>query len=639
MKKISVIVLALLLAFNLLACTPQNEAPAETTAAKTEATTAAPATEAATTTAAEQNSYTPFSVMTFQDKEVTFDHVPERVVSFNLHTTENLLALGLGDKMVGRSYDNAEVLPEFKEEYDKIVQLAEKYPAFEVLLGADPDFVYGRSSAFGEKGVGSVQTFLDNDIMPYVSKATYTAGATMEDTFADFETLGKIFAVEDRAEGIINDMKAQIKMVEDALAGQGEKLKVFVYDAGTDDAFTAGQSLESDIIEKAGGHNVFSNIEKTWVSVSWEEVVESNPDVIVINDYGSTSADDKIKMLKENAALAGVKAIKDDRFVVLPLPSVFTGIRNGDAIEYLARQFYPDVFDSVGKEFKPFSVVTFEDKVVNFDHVPERVVSFNLHTTENLLALGLGDKMVGRSYDNAEVLPEFKEEYDKVEQLAEKYPAFEVLLGADPDFVYGRSSAFGEKGVGSVQTFLDNDIMPYVSKATYTAGATMEDTFADFETLGKIFNVEDRAEAIINDMKAQIKMVEDKLAGKNKKLKVFVYDAGTDDAFTAGQSLESDIIEKAGGHNVFSDIEKTWVSVSWEEVVESNPDVIVINDYGSTSADEKIKMLKENPALSGVNAVKYNRFVVLPLPSVFTGIRNGDAIEYLAKQFYPRVFR
>ncbi len=351
MKKFSVVLLALLLAFNLMACAPQTEAPAETTAATTNAaeTTAAPTTEAATTeavttTEAQASGYQPFSVVTFEDKEVTFDHVPERVVSFNLHTTENLLALGLGDKMVGRSYDNAEVLPQFKAEYDKVEQLAEKYPAFEVLLGADPDFVYGRSSAFGEKGVGSVQTFLDNGIMPYVSKATYTAGATMEDTFADFETLGKIFNVEDKAQEIVDNMKAQIKMVEDKLAGQGEKLKVFVYDFGTDDAFTSGQSLESDIIEKAGGHNVFSNIEKTWVRVSWEEVVESNPDVIVINNYGDTTAEEKIAFLKENAALSGVTAVKEDRFVVLPLPSVFTGIRNGDAIEYLAKEFYPDVF-------------------------------------------------------------------------------------------------------------------------------------------------------------------------------------------------------------------------------------------------------------------------------------------------------
>ncbi len=355
MKKIGIIMLALVLALSFISCNQNDNANDGTnnvtdngqndTVVNTNNTNDQAGNDAQEPEENTDEEDSAFSVVTFEDKEVTYDHVPERAVSFNLHTTENMLALGLEDKMVGTAFGNAEILPEYKDAYEKIEKLSDKYPSFEVLLAADPDFVYGRSSAFGEKGVGSVQTFLDNDIMPYVSKATYTAGATMEDTFADFETLGKIFGVEDRAKEIIDDMKATIKNVEDKLEGQDEKVKVFVYDAGTDDAFTAGQSLESDIIAKAGGYNVFSNIEKTWVSVSWEEVVENNPDVIVINDYGSTSADDKIKMLKENPALSEIKAIKEDRFVVLPLPSVFTGIRNGAAIEYLAKEFYPELFE------------------------------------------------------------------------------------------------------------------------------------------------------------------------------------------------------------------------------------------------------------------------------------------------------
>ncbi len=348
MKRVSALLLSLVLLFSLSACSP---APAEKTESTTAATTAAQTTEATTkapetTTAAEETSgFEPFSVVTFEDKEVTYDHVPEKVVSFNLHTTENLLSLGLGDKIIGKAYNNAEVLPEYKAEFDKIPVLAEKYPSLEVLLGAGPDFVYGRSSAFGEKGVASVDSFVENDIMPYVSKATYTSGATMEDTYADYEFLGKLFGVEDKAKAIIDEMKAQIKTVEDTLKDTPEHVKVFVYDFGADDAFTCGRSLESDIITKAGGVNVFGDIDKTWVHVSWEEIVDKNPDVIVINDYGDTTAEEKIKFLKENAALADVNAIKNDRFVTLPLPSVFTGIRNGDAIMYLAKGFYPELFE------------------------------------------------------------------------------------------------------------------------------------------------------------------------------------------------------------------------------------------------------------------------------------------------------
>ncbi len=283
-------------------------------------------------------------VKTFQDVEVTYDKVPEKVVSFNLHTTENLVALGLADKIIGVSYINAEPLEEYKEVIGKLNVLAEKYPSLEVVLGAGPDFVYGRSSAFSEKSVAGVQTILENKIKPYVSKATYTQGATMEDTFTDFEILGKIFKVEAKAKEIVDKMKSQISEVETKLKDVDTRKKVFVYDSGIDKAFTAGSSLQSDILRLAGGENVFGNENKTWVKVSWEKVVEKNPDIIVINDYGKTSAEDKIKMLKENPALAGVNAIKNNHFVVLGLPDVFTGIRNGDAIIYLAKSFYPELF-------------------------------------------------------------------------------------------------------------------------------------------------------------------------------------------------------------------------------------------------------------------------------------------------------
>lgn len=348
-KRFLTLALTLLLIFALVGC-GANSTPAETSSDTSSTETSeqpAPTQDTSSTEATPAETakkFEPFSVVTFEDNEVTYDHVPEKVVSFNLHTTENLMALGLGDKIIGTAYNNAEILPEYKEKWESIPKLADKYPSLEVLLGAGPDFVYGRSSAFGEKGVASVPSFVENDIMPYVSKATYTSGATMQDTFDDFEFLGKLFQVEDKANEIINKMKEQITIVDEKLKNQENRVKVFVYDFGTDDAFTCGRSLESDIITKAGGVNVFGHIDKTWVHASWEEVVEANPDIIVINDYGDTTAEEKINYLKENAALKDVKAVKEDRFVVLPLPSVFTGIRNGDAITYLAESFYPEIF-------------------------------------------------------------------------------------------------------------------------------------------------------------------------------------------------------------------------------------------------------------------------------------------------------
>lgn len=100
----------------------------------------------------------------------------------------------------------------------------------------------------------------------------------------------------------------------------------------------------------------------------------------------------------------------------------------------------------------------------------------------------------------------------------------------------------------------------------------------------------------------------------------------------------SEAINHAGGVNVFEDLEKTWNTVSWEAVVEADPDIIVINDYGDTTAEEKIQSLKDNEALSDVTAIKNENFLVITLPEVFASTRVADTIEKFAEAFHPECF-
>jgi len=289
-----------------------------------------------------EQTFVPFTVTTY-GQEVTYDHIPKRAVSLNAHTTEIMLAMGLGDVMVGTAYNNAPVLPQYQKEFEKIPKLAGKYPSLEVFLNADPDFVFGRSSAFQEKSVAPLETVLDYGIMVYVCKGSYTVGTTMEDVYEDFQVLGRVFQVEECADELIRGMKEKIEAVQKKI-GERETLRVFVLDATGDTAFTACRSLETSLIEAAGGENIFDDIEKVWARVSWEEVVERNPEVIVINEYGKTLSSEKIAFAKSLPAMADVDAVKNDRFVVVELPAIFPGIRNADTVEQLARAFYPERF-------------------------------------------------------------------------------------------------------------------------------------------------------------------------------------------------------------------------------------------------------------------------------------------------------
>lgn len=288
-------------------------------------------------------------------------------------------------------------------------------------------------------------------------------------------------------------------------------------------------------------------------------------------------------------------------------------------------------------------IVTVENynRTLVFEDVPERVISTNEHTTEILLSLGLEDKIIGVvQRDGREILPSLQEAFRTLQIIGNNNPSLEVMLDLAPDFIYGRESTFsGNNVVASVEEFANFNIQTYVDTDSYQEGTTMEEVYQDIINLGKIFRVEERAMELVNEMKAKAEQIEQQISDVSSPVRVLVFDQGGDEVFTAGNgSLQTTLIEMAGGENVFSDIEKTWARVSWEEVVDRDPEIIVINNYGTTSAEEKINELKGKAHMQDVDAIKNERFVIIDLDSVFAGIRNIDAVEVLAKGFYPEKF-
>ncbi len=288
----------------------------------------------------------------------------------------------------------------------------------------------------------------------------------------------------------------------------------------------------------------------------------------------------------------------------------------------------------------PFTLVTDNDAVVTFTHVPQRVLAANPNAGEELMALGLGDKIIATSYNNAKVAEPFRAEYESKPSLTtSNQPSLEAVLALNPDFIYGRSSAFGSKGIADHPTLAQNEIMSLASIEGYKLGADVEDVYQDYYNLGKIFQVEDKANEVVEAMKTRIAAVEKKVSGA-EPIKVFNFDMEMEGgAYTPGNNFTSKLIRHAGGVNVFENLEKTWNTVSWEAVVKANPDIIIINDYGTTTLEEKIQQLKTNPALSGLKAIQEERFISVTLPEVFASARVADTIEKFAQAFHPELFK
>ena len=282
------------------------------------------------------------------NRTVSFDSPPKRAISNDVNLTEMMLVLGLADHMVGYTGISGwkTLDEEMRANVKQLPELSSKYPTKEVIVGANADFFFAGWN-YGMKVGGEVtpETLEPFGVKVYELTESCThimkkGKASIDDMYADLLNLGAIFNVEDTAKNLVNNYKAELKSFKDDLE-TGEPVRAFVYDSGEDTPFTAGlYAMPTALIEAAGGVNVMNGFEKSWGTVTWEEVVAQNPEVIVIVNYGSVTAEQKRAFMMSNPAFANIAAVKNDRFVTLEYVEATPGPRNIKAIKTLANSFW-----------------------------------------------------------------------------------------------------------------------------------------------------------------------------------------------------------------------------------------------------------------------------------------------------------
>jgi iron complex transport system substrate-binding protein len=283
------------------------------------------------------------------NRTVTFEAPPKAAVSNDVNLTEMMLVLGLRDRMVGYTGISGwkTLDAEMREGVAELPELASKYPSKEVLIGADADFYFAGWN-YGMKVGGEVtpETLEPFGIKVYeLTESCIHIGdkpkASLGDLYNDLINLGKIFGVEDTAQNLVATYKQELERIAATVPDGEEPLRVFVYDSGEDKPFTAGRyAMPTALIEAAGGVNVMDDFEKSWATVDWETVVEKDPDMVVIVNYGEVTAEQKRNFMKNNPALAGIAAVENDRFVVLDYVEATPGPRNLKAVGKLTEAFW-----------------------------------------------------------------------------------------------------------------------------------------------------------------------------------------------------------------------------------------------------------------------------------------------------------
>ncbi len=276
---------------------------------------------------------------------------------------------------------------------------------------------------------------------------------------------------------------------------------------------------------------------------------------------------------------------------------------------------------------------------VTIDAAPQRVVTIKSSTAEMLLALGLGDRIVGSAYLDGPLPGSLADAArgTAVEQpFSDEVPGTEATLGLEPDLVYaGWESNVTADGAGDRGTLEQLGVDTYVSPSACKGEGYMPDpltfdkVFAEIAEVGEVFDANPAA----TDLVAQQRETLASVTPDDRGLTALWYSSGDDMPYVgAGIGAPQMILDAVGLENVAADVHDTWTSMSWEQVVADDPDVIVLVDATWNSAEDKIARLEANPATAELTAVREHRFLTVPFPATEAGVRNVDAVVDLAAQ-------
>ncbi|MBB3285091.1 MULTISPECIES: ABC transporter substrate-binding protein [unclassified Rhizobium] len=292
---------------------------------------------------------------------------------------------------------------------------------------------------------------------------------------------------------------------------------------------------------------------------------------------------------------------------------------------------------------------------VTFQKAPAKIVSIGQGMTEILFSLGLADKIAGTAVWVGPVLPQYAEANARIPRLADNDPSFESVVGKEPDLVAAEFEwHVGPQGsVGKREQFSELGINTYIAPTDCVAKVnadggdgvrkelfTMDLIYQEIGELAEIFDVEDRGDALIADLKKrEADAVASISAAKSKDLPIVFWFSSKEvggDAFIAGKnSAPAYILKTIGARNVVT-TEEEWPLVGWETIAQANPAVIVIatmdrRRYAADDPKVKLEFLEKDPVTSQLDAVRNKHFVLMDAQSMNPTIRTIDGIEILAK--------
>lgn len=305
--------------------------------------------------------------------------------------------------------------------------------------------------------------------------------------------------------------------------------------------------------------------------------------------------------------------------------------------------------DANSRQESPASGVTFEScgRTVGLDRAPKRVVITTDALADTLFALGVGDRIVAKTRGESAPAPELRTRLAALPSLGTRNPSVEAVVAAKPDLlitdqVEKVSGRAGSPGIAELRRL---GIATYVvgggcaaDLSADTSGLEALDT--DLHQLGTIFGVETRAKALTGKVRRSLDGVRRKTAQEPRRKVAEISQVAGQLHVTSG-GLSNDVLERAGGTNVFADLPGQFAPVSPEQIIARDPQAIIVDNFTATTAGRNDATAFLNRTFPTLDAVKKRRILVIDAAK--TGARGSTrpvkGVTEIARFLHPGTSR
>ncbi len=281
--------------------------------------------------------------------EITLPETVEKIITMSPSSTQFVIDLGLGDKIIACDTYSAA---------DYAADLAEDIPAFDMmtpdneqLAALAPDLIIttGMSSSGGEDVYASVKE-------TGICVADIPSGSSLDEVMDSLLFIGEAVNAEDKANEIVNQMQNaldEIAAVGDTITEEDRKSVLYEISTPTADyptIYTTGQATYiNEMIEMIGAENIAGDLTDAWVTLTEEDAIALNPDVILTTD---TYTENVVDTLLSLSGWENVSAVVNEEVYLLDPNAINRPNQHlVSALAEMGKAIYPDAFADIQDPF------------------------------------------------------------------------------------------------------------------------------------------------------------------------------------------------------------------------------------------------------------------------------------------------